>query len=187
VDKNLKSLSALGKPTALILQIGPFKITERMDVALASLATRRGQGTEFKNRAQLAGVPLPPPATSERNDPFGAFWVTPEMWFIEAPLPMFEDIAAKLKAAFGDTASITEQTDAWVRFDLSAPNPSHLLERLSNIDVDRVPDGHASRTVIDHVGCYLVRRNANEVTLYGPRSSANSLLHAITVAAESLL
>jgi sarcosine oxidase subunit gamma len=43
--------------------------------------------------------------------------------------------------------------------------------------------GSATRTVIEHLGCYLIRRSAGEATLYGPRSSARSLLHALDVAA----
>ncbi len=97
-----------------------------------------------------------------------------------------EDIVAQLKPAFGDAASITEQTDAWVRFDLSAPDLAPLMERLCNVDFPAAPDGFASRTVIEHMGCYLVRRTRGEATLYGARSSARSLLHALEVAAASV-
>ena len=92
-----------------------------------------------------------------------------------------------LKATVRDCSSITEQTDAWVRFDLTAAKPADLMEKLSNIDVTRVPDEYASHTTIDQFGCYLVRQNANKVTHYGPKSSVDSLLHALKMAAESLL
>jgi sarcosine oxidase subunit gamma len=108
------------------------------------------------------------------------------MWFVEAPFASHEDIVAHLKPAFGDAASITEQTDAWVRFDLSAPDLAPLMERLCNVDFRAAPEGFATRTVIEHTGCYCVCHGAGAVTLYGPRSSARSLLHAIEVAAASL-
>ena len=47
-------------------------------------------------------------------------------------------------------------------------------------------DGFASRTVIEHIGCYLIKRSATDVTVYGPRSSAQSLLHVMETAAHSL-
>ena len=106
---------------------------------------------------------------------------------IEAPFATHENIRAHLLTIFGDAASITEQTDAWVRFDLTAPDLPSLMERLTNVDLRTAAVNTASRTVIDHLGCYLIKRSATEITLYGPRSSAQSLHHALTSAAQSLL
>jgi len=88
-----------------------------------------------------------------------------------------------LQAKLDGTASITEQTDAWVVFDLAAPDLAPLLERLCNLDFPAATDGHATRTVIDHLGCYLIRHARGSVRLFGPRSSADSLLHALKTAA----
>ena len=181
----MKARTALGHDAPEVVEIGSCRIVERFDVALASVAMRRGQ--DLTAAARAACVPLPGVARAETGDPFNAFWVTPEMWFVEAPFASHEDIAAHLKGVFGDAASVTEQTDAWVRFDLSAPNLVPMLERLSNVDVAAVPVGFASRTVIDHLGCYLIKRAQGEVTVYGPRSSAGSLLHALEIAATSVL
>ena len=73
-----------------------------------------------------------------------------------------------------------------MRFDLSAPDLAPLLARLTNIDWPQAPVGYASRTVIEHLGVYLIRRGEGMATLYGPRSSAASLLHALEVTARSL-
>jgi sarcosine oxidase, subunit gamma len=186
-DLILKPLTALGHDVPEDIEIGPYLITERFDVALASVAVRRGRGDDLATAARAAGLPLPAPARAETGTPYSAFWVAPDMWFAEAPLSSHQDIAAHLKAALGDTASVTEQTDAWVRFDLSAPDLAPLLERMTNIDIATAPEGYASRTVIDHLGCYLIKRAATEITLYGPRSSAANLLHAIEVTAKSIL
>jgi sarcosine oxidase subunit gamma len=107
------------------------------------------------------------------------------MWFVEAPFASHEGIAALLKAVFGEAASITEQTDAWVIFDLAAPDLAAVLERLCTVDFRAVPDGHATRTVIDRLGCYLVKLGTGAARVYGPRSSAQSLLHAVEVAAAA--
>jgi sarcosine oxidase, subunit gamma len=181
------SLTALGHDTPTIREIGPYRIVERCDVALASLAMRQGPDKAFLTAAKKAKVPLPAPAHAGDGTPFGAFWVAPQMWFIEAGFASHEDVVAHLKPIFAETASITEQTDAWVRFDVSGMALAALFSRLSNLDVAALPDGYASRTVIEHLGCYLIRRGAGEVTLYGPRSSAKALLHALEVAAKSIV
>ena len=182
-----KSLTALGHDAAQVVAIGPYQITERFDVALASLAVRRGHDNAFASAAKAAGVPLPPASCHAAGPVFSAFWVTPEMWFIEADFASHHDITTHLKPAFGETASITEQTDAWVRFDVAGEGLAALFERLSNLDLSTLPDGFASRTVIEHLGVYLIKRAAGEVVLYGPRSSAQGLLHALEVTAKSVI
>ena len=180
---DLQAMTALGAQEPRTVVAGPLTIHERFDVALASLAVRRGQ--DLTAAAKAAGVPLPGPARYQAGSPYSAFWVTPEMWFVEAPFASHETIAALLKAAFGEAASVTEQTDAWVILDLTAPDLGAVLERLCNVDFRAVPDGHATRTVMDHLGCYLVKLGPGAARVYGPRSSAGSLLHAVEVAAAS--
>lgn len=185
-DIVLKPLTALGHDAPLTEALGPWTLTERFDVALASLALRRGREEEVRAKAAAAGIPLPGAAASSEGAPYGAFWMTPEMWMIEAPFATHEDIRPILLGVFGDAASITEQTDAWVRFDLSGPDLPRLMERLSNFDLGPAPDGSATRTVVEHLGVYLVKRSERAITLYGPRSSARDLHHALAVAAVSL-
>ena len=182
-----RPLTALGQPEAQTFTIGPVTITERFDVALASVALRRDRDKDLARLAKAAGLPLPAAASHAQGAPYAAFWMTPDMWMAEAPLASHDDIAAHLKLALADAASITEQTDAWVRFDLSAPDLTSLMERLTNFDLATAMDGAATRTVIDHLGCYLIKRSATLVTVYGPRSSAQNLYHAMIVAAKSIL
>jgi sarcosine oxidase, subunit gamma len=182
----LKPLTALGHGEPVVTTIGPYRITERFDVALASLASRRGREKDVFKIAKSAKLPLAGPSTLEIGKPHSSFWLSTEQWMIEADFASHENIEAELKALFGDAASITEQTDAWVRFDVSAPFLEPLLERLCNVDFENVSDGFASRTVIEHIGCYLIKRSVTLATVYGPRSSAQSLLHVIETAAHSL-
>lgn len=186
-NHDLKPLTALGHDAPVVITHGPYSFTERFDVALASVATRRGRDKDLAKAAKAAGLPLPAPARSDVGFPYSTFWVAPDMWFVEAPFASHENITDQLKTALGETASITEQTDAWVRFDVSAADLSPLLERLSNLDLVSLPIGYASRTVIEHLGTYLIKRSKTEVTLYGPRASAQSLLHALEVTAKSVI
>jgi len=183
----LHAHTALGHAAPETVEIGPYRITDRFDVALASVASRQGRERDVVEAAQAAKLPLPEPARAVEGAPYSAFWIAPEMWMVEAPFATHEDIVSHLKPAFGEAASITEQTDAWVRFDISAADLRPLIERLCNVDFPKAPVGFASRTVIEHTGCYLIRRAAGKVTVYGPRSSARSLLHALEVAATSVI
>ena len=183
---NLQTLTALGHREATTVTHGPLTIAERTDVAVASVAARKGRASDLAKAAQKAGVPLPGPATHQQGMPYSAFWTAPEMWFIEAPFATHEPVADLLKSAIGDSASVTEQTDAWVVFDLAAPDLAPLLERLCNVDFLNVPTGYASRTMMEHLGVYLIKHGSGKARIYGPRSSAESLLHAIETAAHAV-
>lgn len=183
---SLQPFTALGAREPATFIHGPLTITERFDVALASVATRTGRMADLAKAAQVAGVPLPGPATYQQGAPYSAFWTAPEMWFVEAPFATHELIADLLKTALGDAASITEQTDAWVAFDLEAPDLAPVLERLCNVNFGHVPNGHATRTMMEHLGVYLIKHGSGAARLYGPRSSAESLLHALMTAAAAV-
>ena len=179
-DHRLKPLTPLGNTTPQTDTIGPITITENTSVALASLATRKGREADVASAAKTLNITLPTPGHASEN----ALWLSPDQWMIESPFDTHEDIVGHLKPAFKDAASITEQTDAWVRFDLFGPNLPAMFELLCNLDTSATQPGHATRTVIEHLGCYVTRR-ADHFTILGPRSSAKSLHHALITAAKS--
>lgn len=182
---HLKALTPLGHDAAETVTVGPVTIAENVGVALASLASRRGREAEVAAAAQAAGIVLPAPGTAESGSLFGAIWLGAEQWMVEAPFASHEDIVAVLKPLFGEAASITEQTDAWVRFDLAAPDLPAMFERLCGYDLRQTRPGSATRTVIEHLGCYVVVRAEGQISVIGPRSSAHSLHHALVTAARS--
>ncbi|MFA9231161.1 MAG: sarcosine oxidase subunit gamma [Microgenomates group bacterium] len=185
----MKPLSPLGHITAQTEVIGPVTITENTGVALASLASRMGQEKAVAKAAKAAGIPQPGPGIATVAAVYGAFWLGPEQWMIEAPFASHEDVVSILKPLFGETASLTEQTDAWVRFDLEGADLPKLFERLCGFDLRAAGTGAATRTMIEHLGCYVVLRQMGDgtdrVSVYGPRSSAHSLHHALITAAKS--
>ena len=118
VKSALISLTALGGDLPIDIEIGDYRIAERFDVALASLATRRNREKDVVKLAKAAKLVLPDVSDSSVSSVYGAFWLSSQQWMIEAPLASHEDIAHHLKTLFGDAASVTEQTDAWVRFEI---------------------------------------------------------------------
>lgn len=179
------AMTPLGHIKPLVESIGPVTIAEVVTTSLASLASRLGREAEVAVLAAAADLPLPGPGHHQQAETYGAFWLGPEQWMVEAPYATHADIAANLRATFGAAASVTEQTDAWVRFDVTAPDLPGMFERLCAFDLRRAKPGAATRTVIDHLGCYVIVRTAETLTILGPRSSAHSLQHALITAARS--
>ena len=184
-DHRLKPITPLGNSTPHSVTIGPVTISEVVDTALASLATRMGEAKAVADIADSAGIPLPGPGKAAQGATYAAFWLSPDMWMIEAPFATHEDVIAQLKPHFGEAASLTEQTDAWARFDVTGDDLPAMFERLCAFDLRSHGPGSATRTVIEHLGCYIVIRAPGHLSVLGPRSSAASLFHALETAAQS--
>lgn len=187
---DLTPLTPLGGTTPCRDRIGRITIAEACDWALASVTTRRGRAADVAGRlAALIGTALPGAGAMVRCDDWRALWLAPESWLLAAPLATQHDIDATLRDALGDAASVTEQTDAWARFDITAPDPATvtaLLERLCNLPPARLAPGAATRTAFEHLGVIVLREAEDSLSILGARSSAGSLHHALTTVARSL-
>ncbi|WP_170427944.1 sarcosine oxidase subunit gamma [Ruegeria arenilitoris] len=183
---DLVAITALGGAEPRVDTVGGVTCTEVPEVALASVAARMGQETSAaKALATLIDTPTPD-VGRWAGTMITAFWVGPDQWMVEAPYDSHEGLADQVKATVGDTASVTEQTDAWTRFDLSGDSIPAVLELLCQLDLRRFDKGSAARCSIHHVGCFVICRTPEKVSLYGPRSSAGSLHHAIVTAMRSV-
>ncbi|MCC5958592.1 MAG: sarcosine oxidase subunit gamma [Rhodobacteraceae bacterium] len=185
---DLAPLTALGSSAPQRDTIGPVTITENPDRALASVAARLGQDAACtKALASVLGTSAPDVAQCVQGPALGAFWMAQHCWIVDGPYDLDDpqtDLAARLKAELGDMASVTDQSGAWVRFDVHGDGLGALFERLCNLDMARMTDGTARRTMIDHLGCFVLSHRGGN-TVYGPRSSAQSLHHALITAARS--
>lgn len=114
-----------------------------------------------------SGLDLPGPGQFAN----GAFWTGPDQWMLERPAP--------------EGALTTDQTDAWVVLEIEG-NIEPLLEKLVNIDPARIAPGHATRTALEHMGVFVIRRSATQVAVLGMRSAAGSLWQALEIAAKRL-
>ena len=130
---------------------------------------------------------VPPAGRAHLNDPEAGFWMGPEQWMIGAPRSTHELIADDLKAMLDDAASVTEQSGAWVCFDITGPKMEDFCERLCAVPIRNMQSGDVQRTVIHHLGCFVIRRHAaDHIRILGPRASAITLHHALLTTALAI-
>lgn len=181
---DLTPFSALGAPAVRKMQQGALTLMENDGLALASLALRRGTEPPAP-----MGLPLPEPGCWSAAGGAEAFWTGPGQWMIAAEGLAVTDFAQVVKEQ-APGCSVTEQTDGWVCFEVQSEAgtaPVHkLLEKLVNIDLAGFGPGKATRTVLDHMGVFVIRRADDRLAILGARSAAGSLWHAISVAAARL-
>lgn len=187
LSSELQPVTPLGGTAPRVDNHGPVSLREVTDTALASFASRLGREAKAKEalNSVLGMQGLPGPGEGLSNDTFSVLWTGPDQWMVLAPHDSHEDLAAQLKATAGDDASITEQNDAWCRFDLTGSGLVEVFERLCPVNLRLGAHGIATRTTIDHLGCLLFVQSASQITVLGPRSSAGSLHHALLGAMRS--
>jgi len=183
---DLQTVTALGGTEPRIDTFAHVTIAENDGLALASVAARAGFETECHAALKDLLGAVPSPGKAILRDPEAGFWMGPDQWMVGAPKATHELLADDLKARFGATASITEQSGAWVCFDLTGPGMADVTERLCAVPIRQMGVGDAQRTVIHQLGCFVIRRaDENHIRILGPRASAGSLHHALIVTANS--
>lgn len=182
---DLIAITPLGATRPRIDNHGPVTLTEVTDRALASVAARFGQEAQTSALiAALIGTPAPGPARMG-GATLTAFWMGPDQWMLSAPVETHEDLAEQVKAQAKGASSVTDQTGAWCRFDLSGDGLAEVLERLTNANTRAFTGGEAQRAAVEHMGCFLLCHSPRHISVIGPRSSAGSLHHALLTAIRS--
>ena len=182
---DLEPTTAFGLAEPTVFETKSCQLTECPDFAFASVAARLNYEDACRSViTDLLGAAPPEPAGWLASDIYSACWIGPDQWMFRAGFPDFEDIAARLKTSFGNTASITEQTDGWVTFELVGEVEA-VLELLCNADFQSFSAGYACRTSIHHTGCFVLIEASGCVCIYAPRASAGSVFHAISQAMTS--
>ncbi len=183
---DLTAIPPLGGTQPLVEKIGDIGIVEVIDRALASIAVRAGQDAALSElMASKFEIGLPEAGQCLETKPSRIWWMGPGQWMMDGDHDSREDLAAELKAALGDVASVTEQTDGWCRFDVSGSDLSEMFARLCGLDFAALKSGAATRTLLHHQGCFVILSELGASVL-GPRSSAGSLHHALVAAAKSV-
>ncbi|MEM9577834.1 MAG: sarcosine oxidase subunit gamma [Pseudomonadota bacterium] len=186
-SSDMQPITPLGGHAPRVDDHGPVSLREVTDTALASFAYRQGREADA---LQVLGRfvsmdPLPAPGKGASNETYTVLWTGPDQFMVLAPHDSTEDLAAQLKTAAGDSASVTEQNDAWCRFDLTGSGLAEVFERLCPVNLRAGAVGEATRTTIDHLGCLMFVQSDAHITVLGPRSSAGSLHHALLTAMRS--
>jgi len=184
---NLKTITALGGTEARVDAFAHITIAENDGVALASVAARLGKEKKCHTVLKKLLGAVPEAGRAQLHDPEAGFWMGPDQWMIGAPRATHELLADDLKAKFGDAASVTEQTGAWVCFDITGPQMRDFCERICAVPIRQMVAGDARRTVIHHLGCFVIRREADDhIRILGPRASAKTLHHALLTTAQAM-
>lgn len=184
---DLKPVTALGGTEPRIDRFENVCIAENDGVALASVAARMGHEKACQGVLKKLLGAVPQAGKAVLHDPEAGFWMGPEQWMIGAPRATHELLADQLKELLGNAASVTEQTGAWVCFDVTGPAMADLCERLCGVPIRQMQAGDAQRTMIHHLGCFVIKREADDhIRILGPRASAGSLHHALMDAAHSV-
>ena len=180
---DLIPISALGSREPAKLQHGVLTIAENPDLGLASLALRRG------DCAPDLGVKLPGPGGWVSGEGIGAFWIGPDQWMIEGQGRASADFLHQV-SRLAPGCSVTEQTDAFVDFEITSQEGGApvraLMEKLVNIDTAAFGPGRATRTRLEHMSVFIIRRAEDRLAVMGMRSLAGSLWHALQTAAWRL-
>ena len=114
----LNPISPLWSKKPIRKEFGPYTIEEVNSNALASYSFRKGTERDAKKNVEQFMEGSLPDIMSCKFGKISSFWIGPSQWLIEAPIDIYENLAGELAQISAGTASVTEQTDAWCRFDL---------------------------------------------------------------------
>ncbi|MDO5369349.1 sarcosine oxidase subunit gamma [Paracoccus sp. (in: a-proteobacteria)] len=177
---DLSPLCATGGSAPAEARHGALSVRENPELALASVA-RRGDAPE----PSPFGLSLPGPGGWTASGDVSAFWTGPDQWMVEGHGLADTDFAARVAADCPD-ASVTEQTDGFVAFEIRSAKGERpitdLLAKLVNLDPLRLQPGSAARTGLEHLGVFVIRRAPDGLAVIGMRSAAGSLWHALETA-----
>ncbi|NRG17762.1 hypothetical protein HPQ64_08680 [Rhizobiales bacterium] len=188
-DDLLKPRFPLGGASPFRSEYEGFSISESMANSFVWLACRLNRQADFERMArEVFGFAMPGPGGLARRSAYSTFWTGPGQWMVVAPFSCHRDLETLMKEGFGPSASVTDQTDAWLRLDLEGVACHTVLERLVALPLHTVGEGSAHRVSVHHTGCFLgCLGMADRYFLLAPRSSARSVFHALRQAAESVL
>jgi sarcosine oxidase subunit gamma len=95
-----------------------------------------------------------------------------------------QSIDARLTAC----AYLTDQSDSWVMLTIAGSNSRKALLRICSVNLhpEAFPEGRVVRALMEHLGVTIYRDGSDSFVLLAPRSSADSLLHAIVTSIENV-
>ncbi len=158
-----------------------MRLWERPELALVSLAIPLGGLTTAKKALKSAyKLALTDVGMSGATPSHRIIRTSPDqaMLVFESDSALAEpDVHSALKGAF----YTTNQTDAWAALAIEGANVRDVLERICPLDLhpEAFPPDRADRTVMEHLGVFIIREGSDRFLLLSASSSAKSFLHAV--------
>lgn len=182
----MRELEMAPAVTEMLGDLGSVRLVENQTQALISLAvpTHRLAPARAYMLAEY-GLDLAEPGklVTDLEGIQTAFWMARSQWMLERPEALDANWARTI--ASQHIGFVTEQTGAWVRLDLHGQHLAPIFQRLANVPSHRLVQSVALRTAIHHLGVFILCRGSY-VSIYGPRSSADSLVRAVVFAVNTV-
>ena len=162
----------------LPLKIGANEIAELSLDAITSIAPFKGQDAAVSDALKTQiGAALPKPNRTTGKANARVVWSGRGQAFVLGP---------KLDPLPG--AATSDQTDGWVSISLKGPGARDVLARITPLDLRETvfKTGHAARSLIGHMHGVILRTGADRYDVMVFRSMADTLVHEMTEAMETV-
>mmetsp|Transcript_22607 Transcript_22607/g.36959 ORF Transcript_22607/g.36959 Transcript_22607/m.36959 type:complete len:170 (-) Transcript_22607:6676-7185(-) len=162
------------------MTIGTVTLAEVDLGVLTSLAPYKGQSKALSEALKSAhGMALPGPNRATGKDGARAIWFGREMVLLAGPEP---------DAALNAYAAMTLQSDAWTTVQVSGAGAEDVLARLVPVDLrsGTFKRGHTARSLLQHMNGSITRTGPQSFLVMVFRSMAQTLLHDLQRAMESV-
>ncbi len=133
-------------------------ITERTELALASVMARNGKTLELAARIKerfAADLPMTPRRVADGQIHF--IWAGPGRWLAAAPNQPPSTFESNLREALSGLASVTSQSDGRAIIRVSGPKAREALAKGVPLDLDprTFGPGDTAMTVVAHINVHL--------------------------------
>jgi sarcosine oxidase subunit gamma len=165
--------------------IGDMRLREIHNLDLTALAVPHKGASKLKTAIKAGfDLSMPTPVKSTADAKTRLLMTQPDQVF--AMTPRTKNTETTVRKAIGDTAYITDQTDAWVVLELSGPSSRAALERICQVDLDAnvFKLNQMARSTMEHMGSIVIRNGKDSFLLMSGSSSAASFLHAVELSAQ---
>ena len=174
----LRPTSQLGNAD---ISVGSNRILERADLAIVSVAVPNGEEASLTRALKDSWALSLPDArqTSVSGDTRAIRTASDQLFLVfshDTP-----DAEPFVQSRLNGAGYTTDQTDVWVALSVSGPDTLAALERICPLDLDLgvFPVDASARTIMEHMGAFILRLGETEFLLLSPSSSAASFLHAV--------
>ena len=185
---NLKALTPFGMEKLQKSFINGININEEEIKALASIACSPSM-YNLLSRKLKATFSMQTPSSGHSIFKYNnrLSWTAQGQWFLESAKTFDQGFDLYLKENLGKEFAITDQTHGWIKFSLSGSFVLKALEKCIMLDVHEMTTGAFNRCALEHIGVYILCHKAKyKFSIYGPRSSAQSLYHSLIQAIKSI-